>query len=1024
MNRKITSFLIIVLTTLLSSYNFAQESNHQNFTHKTDSILIGLTWHIENEHLDSVLRILDTHGQLIDAVSDEYHRALKSYIRHDYQQVISQTELMNKHPARLYLALLKARSYAILDDEIASDEILIRIKDQALNHSSELLRLIFIANLVNPGNHEKTWIDTSIIQEIHALKFSNTIHELYKNFCAGMYYHNFMVPDSALHYYYKARNGISAYPAYYYFRHQLNQKMGDSYYWNFDASNSVYHFQVSLKTLLQQLPYLKYDLFYNYESLAFILRKDDFETASEYQQKALNLISDEPEYKIQALKNMTQIYYHHQKHKEAEQVLMQVEDLADQLYKGSHPNYIDIYQRFFRHYYFEHDNIFKALSYLELLIEAYEKYPERIDNYYYYCKGILHFETGTYRQALEIFREGLANEMNEKEYKSPYDVPDVLIPNRDMYLYQTRYTEYLAYTFYLYYQQETKDLKDLKASYAYYNLLANYYMNLREKKPEFQIRLMIDRLAERRIILDNIEVALEIYEKTQNYKYLEDFFEYMEKSRDLVLTNTIYARELKKSKNVPDSLLQKEKEIIMKLELIRSDLTIRHSDLKIETDKDQFERLVQEHENIKKSINKYFADSKPKKKMISIKQVQTQLKKNQVVLEYALKKSELFGIAITADTILYHRQKNPSTLIDDINKYNQILKEPPLYSTGNGFNEFQTISHTLYINLINPFNSVLKEKKELILIPEDILNTIAFETLIKQKNSSNTMDYASLPYLIKEYNISYGLSATLYFGQQPKLYPKPIYAVAPKYPFQSGSEQISRSVKKKLASLPALKGAQQEVEFLEKEFNAQTSIQSSLNESEFKSKVKSASILHLAMHSIIDPNYPEYSALILSSNTSDQSDGLLHTYEIMHYDLNNQLVVLSACNTGSGKLLRGEGVFSIAKGFIMSGCSGVITTLWEQNDAAGFDLMKNLYVNLFNTNSPSLALRNAKLNYLKHADPLKNHPYYWSGYILIGNPTIVHIQRYMIPLALMFTVALIYLGYMGVKRINRRNNAG
>jgi len=97
------------------------------------------------------------------------------------------------------------------------------------------------------------------------------------------------------------------------------------------------------------------------------------------------------------------------------------------------------------------------------------------------------------------------------------------------------------------------------------------------------------------------------------------------------------------------------------------------------------------------------------------------------------------------------------------------------------------------------------------------------------------------------------------------------------------------------------------------------------------------------------------------------------------------MVVLSACNSGDGKLLKGEGVMSLARGFFYSGCPSLIMTLWTVEDLSGSSLMTGFYKFLAQSYPKDVALQKAKLAYLETADPLKSHPYFWSGYVAIGD---------------------------------------
>ncbi len=109
--------------------------------------------------------------------------------------------------------------------------------------------------------------------------------------------------------------------------------------------------------------------------------------------------------------------------------------------------------------------------------------------------------------------------------------------------------------------------------------------------------------------------------------------------------------------------------------------------------------------------------------------------------------------------------------------------------------------------------------------------------------------------------------------------------------------------------------------------------------------------------------------------------------------LKANLAVLSACNTGSGKLSRGEGIMSLARGFMYAGCPSVITSLWSVDDKSTAVIMKHFYEGLSKGLSKDDALRASKLSYLKNADEIKSNPFYWAGFVLIGNPDAIHLKQ-------------------------------
>jgi CHAT domain-containing protein len=146
-------------------------------------------------------------------------------------------------------------------------------------------------------------------------------------------------------------------------------------------------------------------------------------------------------------------------------------------------------------------------------------------------------------------------------------------------------------------------------------------------------------------------------------------------------------------------------------------------------------------------------------------------------------------------------------------------------------------------------------------------------------------------------------------------------------------------------------------------------------------------VIHLATHSIVDDENPSFSRLIFSAGSDSTEDGHLHSYELYNLHLNADLVTLSACNTGFGKIQEGEGIMSLARGFAYAGCPNIVMSLWPASDKATAHLMEMFYQGLAAGLSKDAALRKAKLQYLNEADALSANPYFWSSFVFMGEPS-------------------------------------
>ena len=160
-------------------------------------------------------------------------------------------------------------------------------------------------------------------------------------------------------------------------------------------------------------------------------------------------------------------------------------------------------------------------------------------------------------------------------------------------------------------------------------------------------------------------------------------------------------------------------------------------------------------------------------------------------------------------------------------------------------------------------------------------------------------------------------------------------------------------------------------------------------ESSFKKDAPKARVIHLATHAIVDDRMPMYSKLIFSQIGDDDEDGFLQAYEIYNMRLTADLVVLSACETGIGKLSRGEGLASLARAFFHAGVPSLVASLWAVDDYATTQIMENFYRELKNGLTKDKALRQAKIKYLHTAQGEKRHPYFWAGHVLMGDASAI-----------------------------------
>jgi len=507
-----------------------------------------------------------------------------------------------------------------------------------------------------------------------------------------------------------------------------------------------------------------------------------------------------------------------------------------------------------------------------------------------------------------------------------------------------------------------------------------------------------------KLFLHSTNVLQELYEVTGEYSYLEKLYETTEKSNSAVLLHEISERAAFTFTSIPDTLLIREASFKKQLIYLQTKVLNTENEVRLEAfKKELFNAKVAYEELIKKFESNYpnYYDLKYNTQTYSIKDTQIELMEGQALIKYINLKESTLVFCITKDTVRLHTLPVVSGAL--IETFRSTLNPNFIDSKATTlYNDFTDQSFDLYTKLLSPVLTELPgEINSLIIIPDGLLSVIPFEALITDKSKGSAGNYQHLPYLIKKYNVSYGYSATSLFKLKELATPDDqkfsILSFAPSE-FEASNNNLSR-----------LKWSQNEVESLSDIFNNQAYTGSLATEKQLKASFNKYPVTHLATHAIINHQDPMYSKLVFAPSNDTIEDGMLHTFELYNMDINTNMMVLSACNTGFGKLQKGEGVMSLARAFAYAGCPSVVMSHWAVDDKSTSQLMQFFYSNLKKGLSKDKALRQAKLSFLENSSPLYHHPYYWNNFVVMGdtkpiaqNSTMVY---WYILVALILTVA-------------------
>jgi len=577
-----------------------------------------------------------------------------------------------------------------------------------------------------------------------------------------------------------------------------------------------------------------------------------------------------------------------------------------------------------------------------------------------------------------------------------------------------------------------KYIDNINLALNYYKTAGSFVQRLRKETSGDDNKILLANL-QQSTFTDVVKTAYLAYKTDKNFENLNLAFINAERLKSGSIFDKLEETLAKDNSLIPDSLLKREdylnRNITSYNEKRFDELNSSNPDSSIIESLDSILfALNQDRLDLNNYLeNNYsdYYDLKYSSSLYNVEDIQQKLKNNEVLIEYVLDETntlpELYSILISNKSTKFIKQDIGDQFINNIEMTFYFMSNSNYMFTRNeDAKNFCISSNQLYKKLIEPFNNDIQDKK-LIIVPDGKLNYIAFDALIDAlPDTTKNIQFNKLNYLIKRNCINYTYSANLLykFDNLSKMANKGVLAFAPVYKDDTipiGNQKIN------LIPLP---GVQKEVQNISHEIKTKIFKGSDATEINFRRNIEKYDMLHLAMHAYINDSLPAYSALVFEQGTGSQpeNDGLLNTADIYNLKLNARLTVLSACNTGSGTLRKGEGVMSLARGFIYAGCPSVIMTLWEVEDNSGTKIMSSFYKFLKKGKPKDEALRLAKLEYLSEANPRLSHPHCWLGYVNIGNnsPLFRSYDFYFFSLLILAFIGIIIEQILRIKKVRKK----
>ena len=371
---------------------------------------------------------------------------------------------------------------------------------------------------------------------------------------------------------------------------------------------------------------------------------------------------------------------------------------------------------------------------------------------------------------------------------------------------------------------------------------------------------------------------------------------------------------------------------------------------------------------------------------ITLATAQRMLDNQTILLSYSLGETQSFLFAVTQHSFQVKRLPPEATLREGVQKFLSAITD----KNNPDPEEYRRQAMRLSQQLLEPVSKMLTGNK-IVIVPDGALHRLPFEALFLPGSNSRG-DLRRLPYLIRRFAISYAPSlsvlAELQNEQRAEAPRKFIGFGDPVYeqPAERLSAATLRTAGAARLNFQPLPHSREEIAGIAKLFAAGDSelfFGEAASEENVKApkRLNSYRMVHFSTHGYLNEARPKFSGLVLSLPRSElQEDGLLSAYEIFNLKLNADLVVLSACETGLGKEVKGEGLMSLTRAFMYAGTPSVVVSLWNVNDQSAADLMIRFYRNLQTGMTKGEALRQAQLETIRD----NGFPFFWAPFVLIG----------------------------------------
>jgi len=495
------------------------------------------------------------------------------------------------------------------------------------------------------------------------------------------------------------------------------------------------------------------------------------------------------------------------------------------------------------------------------------------------------------------------------------------------------------------------------------------------------------------IYTDAVEVLNELYEATGDEKHKAEIFAYTEMSRSRIALELLQDLSARSFAGVPENIISQERELNEKISAMQQNLfneqqgeeevdsgtvsALQDSLFYLERELHDFTEYIEE------KFPTYYA-LKYDQSLVSLSDAQNLVGERQTLVTYIVGDEKLYALVVNSNELHFVPLGPTGNLADDVTTLRNSV-------VGANTEQFRKYSHSIYKKIVDPILEFVTTD-ELIIMADQMLHYLPFEMLLTEEVQHGR--YHEMPYLVRDFTVSYAPSVTMlrYMDQQRPDSPKNLFALAPfSEGVSTGGDREGSSYFNNLSPLPLTAYETRRISEIFSERRTwrdllfPQNIQVLLDGEATKSRLRNQDLtsfnyLHFSTHAFINEENPAFSGIALYQE-EDEAE-VAYVDDIYTMELNADLVVLGACETGLGSVYRGEGLIGFTQAFIYAGASNLMVSMWRVNDQPTANLMINFYEEIRSGKGYNESLRNAKLTLIEN--PNTAAPRNWAAFVLQG----------------------------------------